>query len=148
MLHSLVLTVAIFTNGQFFHFWLFFNILFLFFFFFSASCVSLVPETPPTALILDVPRGEPSPFLPQDPLSSADVTGVILKAPQVGLCSSVLFLNYGSQSVALTRSIHITWELVRHICLQVHPRTTGSKTLEAGPRSLCFNKPPKGFGCP
>uniref|UniRef100_A0A8C7BKK5 Laminin subunit alpha 3 n=1 Tax=Neovison vison TaxID=452646 RepID=A0A8C7BKK5_NEOVI len=48
----------------------------------SASCVSLVPETPPTALILDVPRGEPSPFLPQDPLSSADVTGVILKAPQ------------------------------------------------------------------
>ncbi|XP_004742898.1 laminin subunit alpha-3 isoform X4 [Mustela putorius furo] len=48
----------------------------------SASCVSLVPETPPTALILDVPRGEPSPFLPQDPLPSADVTGVILKAPQ------------------------------------------------------------------
>ncbi|XP_045881270.1 laminin subunit alpha-3 isoform X2 [Meles meles] len=48
----------------------------------SASCVSLVPETPPTALILDVPSGESSPFLPQDPLPSADVTGVVLKVPQ------------------------------------------------------------------
>uniref|UniRef100_A0A8C0R110 Laminin subunit alpha-3 n=1 Tax=Canis lupus dingo TaxID=286419 RepID=A0A8C0R110_CANLU len=49
----------------------------------SASCVSLVPETPPTALILDVPSGESSPLLTQDPSPSADiVTGVTLKMPQ------------------------------------------------------------------
>ncbi|XP_061026258.1 laminin subunit alpha-3 isoform X1 [Eubalaena glacialis] len=49
----------------------------------SATCISLVPETPPTALILDVPSGGSSPLLPQDPLPSADaVTGVTLKAPQ------------------------------------------------------------------
>jgi len=122
---------------------------FLIFFFFSASCVSLVPETPPTALILEVPSGESSPFLPQDPSPSADVvTGVTLKAPQVGLPSRVLFLNYGSQSMALTRSILITWELVRNACLQAHPRITESGTLEVGPRNLCFDKPSRGFGCP
>ncbi|XP_059977879.1 laminin subunit alpha-3 isoform X2 [Lagenorhynchus albirostris] len=49
----------------------------------SATCISLVPETPPTALILDVPSGGSSPLLPQDPLPSADaLTGVTLKAPQ------------------------------------------------------------------
>ncbi|XP_077634366.1 laminin subunit alpha-3 isoform X1 [Crocuta crocuta] len=48
----------------------------------SASCVSLVLKTPPTALILDVPSGESSLLLPQDPSPSADVTGVTLKAPQ------------------------------------------------------------------
>ncbi|XP_074208255.1 laminin subunit alpha-3 isoform X2 [Camelus bactrianus] len=49
----------------------------------SATCVSLVPETPPTALILDVPAGGSSPHLSQDPSPSAGaVTGVTLKAPQ------------------------------------------------------------------
>uniref|UniRef100_A0A8C9MD28 Laminin subunit alpha-3 n=1 Tax=Panthera tigris altaica TaxID=74533 RepID=A0A8C9MD28_PANTA len=48
----------------------------------SASCVSMVLKTPPTALILDVPSGESSLLLPQDPSPSADVTGVTLKAPQ------------------------------------------------------------------
>ncbi|KAF5919181.1 hypothetical protein HPG69_003821, partial [Diceros bicornis minor] len=49
----------------------------------SATCVSLIPETPPTALILDVLSGGSSPLLPQDPSPSADVvTGVPLKAPQ------------------------------------------------------------------
>ena len=75
------------SKGQFFGFWLFFNILF-----FSASCVSLIPETPPTALILDVPSGGSSPLLPEDPSPPADaVLGVTLKAPQVGL-SRVCFL--------------------------------------------------------
>ncbi|XP_012657470.1 laminin subunit alpha-3 [Otolemur garnettii] len=51
----------------------------------SATCVPLAHETPPAAFILDVPRGEPFPRLPQDLLPSADaVTGVTLKAPQVG----------------------------------------------------------------
>ncbi|XP_044630418.2 laminin subunit alpha-3 isoform X1 [Equus asinus] len=49
----------------------------------SATCVSLAPETPPTALILDLPSGESYPLLPQDPSPSASVvTGVTLKAPQ------------------------------------------------------------------
>ncbi|XP_042095481.1 laminin subunit alpha-3 isoform X1 [Ovis aries] len=49
----------------------------------SASCVSLVPETPPTALILDVPTGGSSPRLLEDPSPPADaVLGVTLKAPQ------------------------------------------------------------------
>lgn len=49
----------------------------------SASCVSLVPETPPTALILDVPSGGSSPLLPEDPSPPADaILGVTLKAPQ------------------------------------------------------------------
>uniref|UniRef100_A0A4X1VPX5 Laminin subunit alpha-3 n=1 Tax=Sus scrofa TaxID=9823 RepID=A0A4X1VPX5_PIG len=49
----------------------------------SAACISLVPETPLTALILDVPHGGPFPLLPQDPSpSTAAVTGIILKAPQ------------------------------------------------------------------
>ncbi|XP_016022014.2 laminin subunit alpha-3 isoform X2 [Rousettus aegyptiacus] len=48
-----------------------------------ATCVSLSPETPPAALILDVPSGGSPHQLPQDPLPSADVvTGVTLKAPQ------------------------------------------------------------------
>ncbi|KAB0407041.1 hypothetical protein E2I00_006136, partial [Balaenoptera physalus] len=49
----------------------------------DATCITLVPETLPTALILDVPSGGSSPLLPRDPLPSADaVTGVTLKAPQ------------------------------------------------------------------
>jgi hypothetical protein len=54
--------------------------------FFSVTCVSLPQETPPTALILDVPSQGSSP--------SVDIiAGVTLKAPQVGLPSSVLFLD-------------------------------------------------------
>lgn len=89
--HRLVVLwiLLIFTGGQFLGFWLFFSMLF-----FSATCISLVPETPPTALILDVPSGGSSPLLPQDPLPSADaLTGVTLKAPQVGLPLSVLLVN-------------------------------------------------------
>ncbi|KAF4024914.1 hypothetical protein G4228_016858 [Cervus hanglu yarkandensis] len=49
----------------------------------SAFCVSLPPETPPTALILDVPSGGSSPLVPEDPSPPADaVLGVTLKAPQ------------------------------------------------------------------
>uniref|UniRef100_A0A673UW51 Laminin subunit alpha 3 n=1 Tax=Suricata suricatta TaxID=37032 RepID=A0A673UW51_SURSU len=102
----------------------------------SATCASLVLKTPPTALILDVPSGESSLLLPQDPSPSADVTGVTLKAPQVGHLSSVLFLNHGSPSVALTRSICITWELGRNAGLPAHPRTTELETLEGGPKSI------------
>lgn len=85
----LMLRVCFFLSGQFFWVWLFLNILF-----FSAACISLVPETPLTALILDVPHGGPFPLLPQDPSpSTAAVTGIILKAPQVGLPSNVLLLH-------------------------------------------------------
>ncbi|XP_021568496.1 laminin subunit alpha-3, partial [Carlito syrichta] len=49
----------------------------------SATCVSLAHETPPTALILDVPSGGSLPRLSQDPSPSVDVvSGVTLKAPQ------------------------------------------------------------------
>ena len=76
----LMLRVCLFTKGQFFGFG-YFSILFS-----STFCVSLPPETPPTALILDVPSGGSSPLLPEDPSPPADaVLGVTLKAPQVGL---------------------------------------------------------------
>lgn len=119
----------------------------IFLFFFSASCVSLVLKIPPTALILDVPSGESSLLLPQDPSPSADVTGVTLKAPQVGHLSSVLFLNHGSQSVALTKSICITWELGKNAGLRAYPRTTELETLEVGSRTMCLNKFSKEFAC-
>ncbi|KAM5221985.1 laminin subunit alpha-3-like [Ctenodactylus gundi] len=50
----------------------------------SATCVSLAYETPPTALILDVPNGQPSPLLPQGFSPSEDVIpGLTLQAPQI-----------------------------------------------------------------
>lgn len=62
--------------------------------FFSAACVSLAPETPPTALVLNVLSGESSPLLPQNPSPAADVvTGITLKAPQVGHLGSMLLLE-------------------------------------------------------
>ncbi|ELW48958.1 Laminin subunit alpha-3 [Tupaia chinensis] len=49
----------------------------------SATCVSLAHETPPKALILDVPSGEPlSPLLQDSTPSASIVTGITLKAPQ------------------------------------------------------------------
>lgn len=66
----------------------------VFCFFFSASCVSVTHETPPTALILDATSGGHFSPLPHEPSSPADVTnGVTLKAPQVGTppqCETVI----------------------------------------------------------
>lgn len=89
----------------------------------SATCVSLDPETPPTAFILDVPRGGSFPLVPLKPLPSATgVAGLTLKAPQVGLPSSMLFLNRrrfskcgpNQQRPQRAASTHIAWKLVRN----------------------------------
>ncbi|XP_036761629.2 laminin subunit alpha-3 isoform X2 [Manis pentadactyla] len=49
----------------------------------SVTCVSLDPETPRTAFILDVPRDGSFPLVPLEPLPSATgVAGLTLKAPQ------------------------------------------------------------------
>ncbi|XP_048219198.1 laminin subunit alpha-3 isoform X2 [Perognathus longimembris pacificus] len=49
----------------------------------SATCISLPHETPPTALVLDVPSQGPSSLLPQEPSLSEDVIpGVTLEGPQ------------------------------------------------------------------
>ncbi|EPQ12725.1 Laminin subunit alpha-3 [Myotis brandtii] len=48
-----------------------------------ATCLSVSPETPPAALILDAPPGGPPPLPPQDPSPSTDVvTGITMEAPQ------------------------------------------------------------------
>ncbi|XP_015426035.1 PREDICTED: laminin subunit alpha-3-like [Myotis davidii] len=48
-----------------------------------ATCLSVSPETPPAALILDAPPGGPPPLLPQDPSPSTDVvTGFTMESPQ------------------------------------------------------------------
>lgn len=79
------------SSPLFFFFLVIFKIRFLNILFFRATCVSLSPETPSAALILDVPSGGSPHQLPQDPLPSADVvTGVTLKAPQVGLPECVV----------------------------------------------------------
>ncbi|XP_036274356.1 laminin subunit alpha-3 isoform X2 [Pipistrellus kuhlii] len=48
-----------------------------------ATCISVSPETPPAAWVLDAPRGGPPPLLPQDLSPSAEVvTGIPVEAPQ------------------------------------------------------------------
>ena len=134
---------CIFTGGQFFGFWLFFSILL-----FSATCISLVPETPPTALILDVPSGGSSPLLPQDPLPSADaVTEVTLKTPQVGLpplcvARKPVVLKVWPQPAPSPGNL-----LEMQICRR-HPRTIELETLERGPAICALTDPPGDLDAP
>ncbi|XP_024894457.1 laminin subunit alpha-3 isoform X3 [Pteropus alecto] len=86
-----------------------------------ATCVSLSPETPPAALILDVPSGGSPHQLPQDPLPSADVvTGVTLKAPQNQVTLRGLVPRLGR------------YVIVIHFYQPVHPAFPAQVSVEGG----------------
>nr|XP_020138029.1 laminin subunit alpha-3 isoform X4 [Microcebus murinus] len=105
----------------------------------SATCVSQAHETPPMALILDVPSGGPVPRLPQDPSPSANiVTGVTLKAPQNEVTLRGLVPHLGR------------YILVIHFHQAAHPTFPAQVLVDGGqPRSGSFQASfcPHVLGC-
>uniref|UniRef100_A0A2K6FCC1 Laminin subunit alpha 3 n=1 Tax=Propithecus coquereli TaxID=379532 RepID=A0A2K6FCC1_PROCO len=105
----------------------------------SATCVSQAHETPPMALILDVPRGGPVPRLPQDPSPSAGVvTGVTLKAPQNEVTLRGLVPHLGR------------YIFVIHFHQAAHPTFPAQVSVDGGrPRSGSFQASfcPHVLGC-
>nr|XP_051707297.1 laminin subunit alpha-3 isoform X2 [Oryctolagus cuniculus] len=87
----------------------------------SASCVSLAHETPPTALILEVPAGGPFPLLAQDLSPPAGVIpGFMLQAPQSQVTLRGLVPHAGRYVVVI------------HFCQAEHPAFPAQVLVDGG----------------
>ncbi|XP_054579702.1 laminin subunit alpha-3 isoform X4 [Eptesicus fuscus] len=86
-----------------------------------ATCISMSPETPPAAWVLDAPRGGLPPLSPQDP--SADVvTGVTVEAPQSHVTLRGRVPRPGR------------YVLVIHFYQPAHPAFPAQVSVDGGPR--------------